>query len=67
MKDSLLEEAAQRALEKFDALSEEELKAIMLDPKYNGLYHHISDMTLTDEDIEEMVEYEKYNQKGDNQ
>lgn len=53
-------EALRQAVAEFLTLSDAEKIAIMEDPANYGLYNIISDMTLTYEDVEELVEADKY-------
>lgn len=46
MEKQYVEEAFNRALDKFDELSDDELLKIMINPEYRGLYHNIQDMTI---------------------
>lgn len=60
MDGQLLEQAAQKALERFLAQTPEERRVKMTSGEYNGLFDVISDMTLSDDDIEELTQADKY-------
>lgn len=57
----VVRKASHLTRKKFNKMTDEELLEIMHDPRLDGgLYHIISDMTLSYEDIEKLVEVDKY-------